>query len=758
MGDSVGKIKFRVGLDGKDQFRKEVSDLTNVVNVDLKSAFAGLAGMIAAAFSVKVVLGFLEASRGALKYTIEQQTKLESIMRSRMNATNEEIDAIRELNSELQKTGLIEDDIAASGAAQLARYTQSAETLKNLIPAMQNLAVANGGFNTGEGEVTNAASVLGKALSTGNTALLARQGIVFSDAEEAAFKIANEFERSEMLTRKIEATFGDINSMLGNNVYGKTVQIKNAWGDLQENVGRMLDAILYPMYDIVLNIVNALVDATGRIADMAEQFFGIESTQNRTVGSIGAMNEGLEETAAISEKIQKTAFGFDNLNKLQGSALAGGAGSAASLQALKNEKGAIEETSKEASLLQQILEKIFENKHIKNGAARLSEATTNLKNAIKDTALVAKDIVTSKESMMFASDLADIGLGVAGATMQAGAMGMNIGALGIDLTVLPFLESVRDNLDKIYGVWKGFKETLIDPTIDGINNFLNNTNIKLDAFINEKVPGLRQVIKEGWDTFFGAISTIWEKVLEPLFSSIGDHIDRLFADGGVLDESVSRILECFGIIIENAGWLFDGIAVLSAAFFGAEGIKFGEFIDGLIGVLEYAFIFTKGAFEMLAGLFEVITGVITLDFEKVVHGFVLMIQGFVDAFVNSLITPIINKIQDFVNWAINALNKIPGVSLDKATFANNWGSGIDVMTPMLNGFGIEDTSKSYNPQYRATALNRTQNQNTSGKFEITNVIQLDGKTVATTTNNINNRNKSTFGNSTFQNMNIGFAN
>lgn len=85
----------------------------------------------------------------------QAETQLETVMRQRMNATDEQIQGIKDLCSAQQQLGVIGDEVQLAGAQQIATFLTQKRNLELLIPAMNNLLAQQKGLNaTGQDAVT----------------------------------------------------------------------------------------------------------------------------------------------------------------------------------------------------------------------------------------------------------------------------------------------------------------------------------------------------------------------------------------------------------------------------------------------------------------------------------------------------------------------------------------------------------------------------------------------------------------------------
>lgn len=189
-------------------------------------------------------------------YAVEAETKLTTVMRQRMNATQEEIDKIKELALAEREKGVIDDDVQLMGAQQIATFLTQAESINVLIPAMNNLLAQQKGYNaTGQDAVT-IGNLIGKVMQ-GQTSALTRVGITFSEAEEKVLKFGNESQRAAMLAQVITNNVGQMNQELGATDVGKQVQLEAKLGDIQDELGALLSGAM-PFVNMATSAAQAL--------------------------------------------------------------------------------------------------------------------------------------------------------------------------------------------------------------------------------------------------------------------------------------------------------------------------------------------------------------------------------------------------------------------------------------------------------------------------------------------------------------------
>ena len=196
------------------------------------------AGAIATAVSVPIIAGIKKAL-GSYQVQMEAETKLTEIYKTRLGVGKKAVKQTKELASALQREGVIGDEVALSGAQQLATYAKYPETIDTLLPAMEDLLVQQNGLNSTSGDAVSIANLFGKAMQ-GQTSALKRVGITFTKAQEKVLKYGTEEEKAAMLAQVINDNVGNMNTEMANTPLGKIQQMKNAFGDLAEGVGAAL--------------------------------------------------------------------------------------------------------------------------------------------------------------------------------------------------------------------------------------------------------------------------------------------------------------------------------------------------------------------------------------------------------------------------------------------------------------------------------------------------------------------------------------
>ncbi len=210
--------------------------------------------------SIVATLGiakFVKDSNDAYITQMQNELKLTNHMKHRMNATDDEIRAVKELASAQQKLGVIGDEIQLAGAQQLTTYARQSSTLQTLIPAMNNLIAQNAGYSASVGDATSAADMLGRALN-GQYTSLKRMGVTFTDAQEEILKYGNESQKAAVLADAINSKVGNMNELLAQTPTGKYKQLQNELGDLQEEIGATFQPLITSIVPVIRGAMETL--------------------------------------------------------------------------------------------------------------------------------------------------------------------------------------------------------------------------------------------------------------------------------------------------------------------------------------------------------------------------------------------------------------------------------------------------------------------------------------------------------------------
>ncbi|MGN0606694.1 MAG: hypothetical protein ACI4JM_09255 [Oscillospiraceae bacterium] len=306
-----------------EKTKNKTSALNTGINT-LMSSMKKLALVFGVTFSVRQLYNWSKAWKDAYKVQLQSETQVATTMLNSTNATLENVQAIKELASAQQRLGVVGDEVQLAGLQQLAVYSDEADTLKKLLPAMNNLAAQRYGYVVTTENAKSVADLFGKALQ-GNTAMLKRNGFALSESQENIFKYGTESERAALLAEMVSKNIGNMNEALASTDIGKQQQLANTVGDLKELYGNIVSKI----YTLMIPALNKLVTLLTNIGNLALD--GLRSvykllgkdfdTTNLSIGSMAGdidtatdSAENLADAVSDVEKASKGALAsFDEL-------------------------------------------------------------------------------------------------------------------------------------------------------------------------------------------------------------------------------------------------------------------------------------------------------------------------------------------------------------------------------------------------------------------------------------------------------------
>lgn len=333
---------------------------------------------------------------------------------------------------------------------------------------------------------------------------------------------------------------------------------------------------------------------------------------------------------------------------------------------------------------------------------------------------------------------------------------------GITQAVTILLESFSEIIQPII-------EALPDIIISLVQALMNNLPILIQGIIS-LILGIVQAIPQIIDGIVKALPTIISLIIEGLLSCLPQIIMGLIQ---IVWEIVKALPQIFGSLIEGIGGIFVGIWNGIANTFSKVGSWFGEKFKAAWSAIKEAF---KPAVEWFQGIWNKITGIfnsvktwfkekfqaawgaikdvfsgvgqffggiwgtIKEKFSSIGQKVGEAVSGAFKKAINWVLEKAVGLINGFIsgiNWAVDIINKIPGVNIshidslevpamaqggivDSATLAMIGERGKEAVVPLENNLGWLDKL--------AGMLNERMG-GTSGPI----VLQVDGKTFAQVT-------------------------
>lgn len=197
---------------------------------------------------------------------IQQETKLATIMEQRMNATESQINKVKELTEALELQGVVEADVLLAGAQQAATFLRQTDSVNTLIPAMADLLAQQKGVNATSQDAVNIGNMIGKVLQ-GQIGALTRVGITFDETQEKILQFGTEEEKVAALAQIITDNVGHMNQALTETPEGQLKQIRQEMDRMKDTIAEALTPSVVELMQTVGKLVTSLAPLVTVLVD-----------------------------------------------------------------------------------------------------------------------------------------------------------------------------------------------------------------------------------------------------------------------------------------------------------------------------------------------------------------------------------------------------------------------------------------------------------------------------------------------------------
>lgn len=682
----VKQLMVRAGADFssmRKQMQKAqetVSSFANNVGKTLKRIGLLFAGI----FAVKKMVEFGKASKQAADDMSLHEAKLAVIMRTRMRATDETIDSVKNLIAAQEGIGVVDAGSQTAAAQELATYLSSADSLKTLIPTLNDLVAQQYGLSASAEQATGMATMLGKVMD-GQVGALSRYGFTFDAAQEKILKYGSEASRAALLVDIVRDSIGDMNAELGKTPQGQWKQIIYTFDAIKVEIGKGLTPVLQQLLPYIRAVANALLRAAQFATAFVNALFGVKKQNNavtQQVASIGDVADAYDDAGEAAKKASKSVAGFDEVNTL------GSGNGDSSVGEYVGSGGGIDLGLNDESV-----------SGASEAMTKLSEKAQEMAEKVKTAYGAMKDfIVANKEPIIAALGGIAVALGslvIANTAASAlnllkVAFGALLSPVGLVVAAIAaiaagFIYMYRNNEDFRNGVneaWAKIREV--------ISSFWENVLKPFGAWLLENLP-------KAWAAVSDAAKRLWDNVLKPFGSWLGNVLVKawegvtiaaewlwknvLVPFGNFLEKLwktvIAPLAEIIGDVLATA---FKIVADIAKSFWKNVLVPLGEFfkdilkpvIDAVAAVFtsfwQYALVpLGKFITDRLVPFFEALVIIIEYLWKSVLKPLV----GFVGGILLSVFDTTFKTIGEIINGVkkifIGLMDFITGV------FTDDWG-------------------------------------------------------------------------------------
>ena len=239
--------ELRKDLDGTKKQLRSVEKAGKDSSRSLVNSFKSVGAAILAAFSVQVIKSFAVESAKLADIQLKAEAQLLTALKGRRDAQQELIKQA----GELQRRTTFGDEQTILAQSRIAAFVQEVEAIKELTRVSQDFAAAKGV------DLANAADLITKTFASSTNALV-RYGINIEGA-------AGSTERLESLVKALDDAFKGQAETLARTGLGPIQQLQNAFGDLQEEIGKIIIDSLPGFTDALNKFVEDASASTRRL-------------------------------------------------------------------------------------------------------------------------------------------------------------------------------------------------------------------------------------------------------------------------------------------------------------------------------------------------------------------------------------------------------------------------------------------------------------------------------------------------------------
>lgn len=573
-----GHLNFDTKINLKG-YQKDMKSISSSLD-KLKSQFKGLAAMAAAAFSVKKIIDFGQSCKDAWQVQMEAETRLEQVMKNTMGATREQIQATKEWASELQKVGVIGDEITLSGLQELGTYVENADSLKTMSVVLDDMLAQQYGLNATAENAVSISTMLGKVLE-GQTSALSRYGYKFTEAQEQLLKYGTEEQRVATLAEVVEASVGGMNEALARTPAGRLKQISNTMGDVKEQFGKAItniQALFLPALERIASGLARIADLAVSASEALANVFGISLNNTAAVtsnisASISAQEELTDAVNETNEAQKNSLASFDKINTLssqESSSTSNDEESGVSLPVSIDDSNTEKKLDKLSEKLQKLIDPIKiawedNSQTLIDNAKRAAKAIKDVFGSIKSS---IADVWTNGSGERFTRNIiilfSDV-LGIIGDIATALKNAWNDGGRGTAV-IQSYFDRWNALLELIHVVGQAFRDAWNDGTGEEI--FGNILEILIN--LNKVWTNLRTQFIEAWTEnergtrIFSAILGVINTVLDIVRRLVGATAEwAANLDFSPILDSIAELFEAIDPLVQTVGdallWVYKNV-------------------------------------------------------------------------------------------------------------------------------------------------------------------------------------------------------
>ena len=671
--------EYQKQLDNAKKKTSEMATKVETQTTKVKNAFSKIATGIKTAFSIVAITKFISVLNNWINKSMSAAAasdRLTVTMRNATDASDGQIQAVRELTQEYAKLGVVSAKAQQAGAQELATYVGQADSIRKMLPVLNDMVAQQYGYNATAEEAQNIATMLGKVLQ-GQTAALSRYGYYFDEAQEKLLKYGTEEQRVATLAEVISSSVGGMNMALGSTPQGRIVQLRNNFARLGETIGSLITNLIQPIIGYLNLIITKLIRIISAVNAFVKAFFGISDAISVGTGAIvsGAESaadavDGIGDSADAAKKKLGSLAGFDELNVIsapsssssgndKATGLVGGGGGVDFGSVVPDTSGVSEFSDKVKAIIEELTSWIKDHVaiitailggivagfvvfNIFTNFGGIIAAITALSQAFQWVQLCVSTFLMEVQAGngIIAGLSSVFGSTITTALVVAAAVAAITAAL-IYLwhTNDDFRKAVIDAVNAVMGVLKNIWDNVLKPIASFLLDVFNSVLVPIAKF-------LASVFVQAVNTVIQVVLAIWTNILAPFVNFLVDILAKAI-------EGITDIWEYWKPIIIGVmavvQWAWDTVLKPLANFFTT---KLVGAVQGFGYSIQTVF---NGVKKVFSGVIDFVTGVFTGNWKKAWNGIVDIFTGIFQG-ISGVVKAPINTVIGIVNAAIDKIN------------------------------------------------------------------------------------------------------
>jgi len=248
--------RANAAIEEMEQNYRECNEQQNQLNKGIRAgtgAAGGLLGKvkaIAAAYLGMKGVVWVKESLSLFDTQNNAEQQLKTVLKN-MGAVGGAFDMLKEKAASLQKVTSFGDEALIGGAAEFATYMSDDKAIAVMMDTLANYAAGmSGGGEVGYKEMVDYATGLGKIVN-GSYDAMTKKGFTFTDQQKKIIENGTDMEKALVISDVVNESWGKLAEQMANTPQGKIIQMKNAFGDMREELASRIYPTIMRLFDTI---------------------------------------------------------------------------------------------------------------------------------------------------------------------------------------------------------------------------------------------------------------------------------------------------------------------------------------------------------------------------------------------------------------------------------------------------------------------------------------------------------------------------